>query len=106
MIRNRCIHCVIINTKHQCENCKTERYYYSGEEIKKKLIDYEQCSKCSWNLSYGCSQQERRPKIGDVCPTLKELTTVVATKIYKEVVADIIKNDKLIKKWKEFYIIP
>ncbi len=36
-------------------------------------IDYEQCKECGWNLSYGCSQQERRPKKGDICPTKKKI---------------------------------
>lgn len=37
----------------------------------KTLVDYEQCKKCGWNLSYGCSQQERRPTRGNNCPTYK-----------------------------------
>jgi len=34
-------------------------------------IDYEQCDKCGWNLPISCSQQKRRPKKGDICPTFK-----------------------------------
>lgn len=39
-----------------------------------KKIDYEQCNRCGWNLSLGCSQQERRPNKGDSCPTFKNET--------------------------------
>ena len=34
-------------------------------------IDYEQCDKCQWRISYGCSQQTRRPEKGDNCPTFE-----------------------------------
>ncbi len=34
-------------------------------------IDYKQCDKCDWNLSFGCSQQFRRPEKGFNCPTYK-----------------------------------
>lgn len=35
----------------------------------KMKIDWMQCDHCEWRLSYGCSQQLRRPKEGDNCPT-------------------------------------
>jgi len=34
-------------------------------------IDYKQCEKCGWNIPINCSQQHRRPKKGDKCPTFK-----------------------------------
>lgn len=43
----------------------------SKEPKPSRDIDYEQCKECDWYISFGCSQQERRPEIGYNCPTFK-----------------------------------
>ncbi len=62
-----------INGYGFCNDCGIQNPPYIPLPPKEKEpeIDYKQCDNCDWTLSNGCSQQVRRPKKGDNCPTYK-----------------------------------